>query len=189
MSERSVQAFDAQHKAAHQFDYFVCGVAGAIFAYIVKDYSPHKLAFDLSILTPAALVCLAGSFFAGLKRIESTIAAMRFNAAQLNLSEKAGHLTEVIMKSGWPSEFYDKQTGEVGTTEQLPSRRDAFREGSKKAKTHVERNAEKAKTYYNLRNRLLILGFIAILAAKVAQPYSTRPAVGKTNVPVNTVPP
>ena len=95
--ERSIEAFAAQQKATETFDYFVCGVAGAIFAYIVKDYSPQKLAWDWSLLTPAALMLLAFSFFAGLKRIEATAGCARINAVQLDASERATHLTTILM--------------------------------------------------------------------------------------------
>jgi len=56
--------------AADKFDYFVCTVAGAIFAYIVQHYTPKVLAWDAATLEPVSLVLLAFSFYFGIKRIE-----------------------------------------------------------------------------------------------------------------------
>ena len=56
--------------AADKFDYFICTVSGAIFAYIVQHYSPKVLAFDAATLEPVSLVLLAFSFYFGIKRIE-----------------------------------------------------------------------------------------------------------------------
>jgi hypothetical protein len=56
--------------AADKFDYFVCTVSGAIFAYIAQHYTPKVLAINAALLEPVSLLVLAGSFFCGLKRIE-----------------------------------------------------------------------------------------------------------------------
>jgi|SRR5665213_146389 len=64
------QLYNKGKDAADKFDYFVCTVAGAIFAYIAQHYTPKILAIDAASLEPVSLLLLAGSFFCGLKRIE-----------------------------------------------------------------------------------------------------------------------
>jgi hypothetical protein len=56
--------------SADKFDYFVCSIAGAIFAYTVQTYCPKPIDSGFSFLEPISLLLLAISFYLGMKRIE-----------------------------------------------------------------------------------------------------------------------
>lgn len=73
--------------AADKFDYFVCGVTGAVLTYIAQQYSPKPLAIDVHLLEPVAILILAGSFFCGLTRL-------RWCAAIIHVDFDLGHARE-----------------------------------------------------------------------------------------------
>jgi hypothetical protein len=121
--------------AADKFDYFVCTVSGAIFAYIAQHYTPKVLAIDAATLEPVSLLLLAGSFFCGLKRIE-------LGATIIHIDRD---LTVLIRQES------------MDAAERL-----------KPVLAHAQ---AKSKRLYIWRDRLLLAGFVAILASKVLQPY------------------
>jgi hypothetical protein len=65
MNETSFDLFSKEHAASERFDYFVCGIAGALFAYIGQAYTPHTFGSRYYYLMPAALL-LTVSFLFGL---------------------------------------------------------------------------------------------------------------------------
>jgi hypothetical protein len=64
------ELYSKSRDSLEKFDYFICSVAGAIFAYVAQHYTPKVLAIDAATLEPVSLVLLAASFFCGIKRIE-----------------------------------------------------------------------------------------------------------------------
>jgi hypothetical protein len=54
----SLTIFEKEHEAREKYTYFVCGLAGALFAYIGKDYFPdHPLNYS-AVFTIGALISL-----------------------------------------------------------------------------------------------------------------------------------
>lgn len=170
--KRSVDLFKKANESREKLDYFMCSVAGALFAYAVQNYTPRKIAWDSSILEPLALACLVFGFFAGIRRIEHTILVTHLNAESLHSSESAGSATEVLMKSqGASGPFFNTDTGDVYDAESLLKARaqaQAFRdEVNKRLKQEVKRT----KRWYELRNGFILGGFILLLTAKIAKAY------------------
>ena len=85
MSERSIEVYFKADESSEKFDYFVCSVAGALFAYIGRDYVPRKLGLGIPLIEPLSLVFLVASFYCGIKRIECKIHARRLNHKRLTL--------------------------------------------------------------------------------------------------------
>ncbi len=50
MDERSIEVYGHYREAEQKLDYFVCGISGALFAYLGQHYIPHKLVCDATIL-------------------------------------------------------------------------------------------------------------------------------------------
>jgi hypothetical protein len=73
--------YKAHRESSEKFDYFVCGVSGALFAYLGQkfDGTTPVLAFILEV---AALGALATSFYYGLKRVEISVTCPRGNYRQ-----------------------------------------------------------------------------------------------------------
>ena len=155
----SIEVYRRSHEAAEKLDYFICGVAGALFAYIGQNYIPRKLEFGISLLEPLALIFLAGAFFAGLKRIEVCSAQTSINHDQLKLNDEAKELIKLIGPSLENKDLFQSQ----------PDRNIFQTENLKKLLNKVYL---KNSRYYKLRNRLLALGFGAIFLSKLLSPYA-----------------
>jgi len=82
--------------SVEKFDYFVCSVAGALFAYVGQNYTPHKLDSTYSVLTPLALVYLILSFGFGFRRIYIANIAKKLNKEFVKEHGDCIHLTKII---------------------------------------------------------------------------------------------
>jgi hypothetical protein len=66
----SLTIYEKEHASVQKLDYFLCGFAGALFAYIGQNYTPHKLDNWFYCLMPLALFCLTISLGFGLRRLQ-----------------------------------------------------------------------------------------------------------------------
>lgn len=155
----SIELYRRGHEAAEKLDYFICGVAGAIFAYLGQGYKPHKIELSLTLIEPLALALLAGAFFAGIKRIEMCNAATHINHEQLKVDEQNKELLKLMEDSEENRKMFEPQWAAVLQRKVNLDKtlRDAQR---------------KAKIYYHLRNKLLTCGFVAVVLSKLLSPYA-----------------
>jgi len=172
MNDRSADVYGMTHAATEKFEYFICGVTGAIFAYITQTYQPQKLDNIFSVIQTVALVILAVSFFAGIRRIQLFNLKTRLNHALLEASEKAGRATSAL--AGNPAEsFHNEGTGEWTTREDLERRRAVYMEEAHKMEAKLRSVQSKASRCGRVRNFFLLLGILTIFVSKVLQPYQT----------------
>jgi hypothetical protein len=185
MSDRSVEIHKLAHAATEKFDYFVCGVCGALFGYIAQTYSPQKIESVYSMLEPLSLVFLAVSFFTGLRRIEHYNVLMRLNQKKLEAAEKVSHLTKQL-SSASGTETYHLLSGEVCDVSTLETMRAEFLKEQERLESQAQTERPRVLRHYRLRNMFLLFGFVAIFAAKVLQPYQRafplRPISGSTKI-------
>jgi hypothetical protein len=158
-------AIEGQQK----FDYFISGFTGALFAYTAQTYIPQRLDFGPSAIEPFALLLLALSFFFGLKRIETTNLARALNHDALDAAQKAGNLTEALGRG--TARGFNPHSGEIMTQENIAYRRELNIALSKQAEDEFNKVAARGERYYNFRNLFLQAGFLAILVAKLLEPY------------------
>src|ERR1017187_1350311 len=109
MSEKADEVFGLSHKSSEKFDYFLCSVSGALFAYIAQTFTPQRLDNPFSALQTASLLFLAISFYAGIRRIQYRNAMIRENHVMLANAEHAAKLTELLSNPG--DSFRNKRTG------------------------------------------------------------------------------
>jgi hypothetical protein len=171
MSNRSVGVYELMHAAEVKFDYFVCGVSGALFAYIAQTYSPQKIELGVSLLMPLSLIFLAGSFYCGLKRIEKSNVLTKINYSMLNAAEKAGEATKGLSSEFKSEKIYNELSGEIYSRQELLTRRAKFMEAAAKYEADFDKVQKSASNLYKFRDAFLLLGFLTILAAKLLQPY------------------
>jgi hypothetical protein len=162
--------FEGARDGQQKFDYFMVGLTGALFAYIAQTYKPRELGINPSSLEPLALVFLALSFFIGLKRIETSLAAMRLNHDMLDCAEKAGLLTKAIAEG--TGDGYNAESGEFVSYQELPERRQRYMIQSQAAREVLESTINRGARYYSYRNHFLFAGFAAIFLAKLLLPYA-----------------
>jgi len=170
MSNRSSEIWDVAQDSIVKFDYFVCGVSGAIFAYIIRDYSPHRLQWGIDLLEPASLIFLAASFFTGLKRIEAYNLCVHCTHDITAAGERAERLTAEL-KKGNSDIFIGDQDGRNYSRQEIVAQRDAFLVRKDALTRHLDKVNRKVKLRYNLRNIFLLLGFLTIFFSKVLLPY------------------
>ncbi len=192
MESRSADMYGKAHEGSEKFDYFVCGISGALFAYIGQQYTPHKIEFSLSLLEPLSLVFLLLSFYAGLKRIETVNKCTMVNHKILEAAESARNLADQLREAG--ESFCDPADGRVIGRIEMDRLRRRQVEISREWAARLAPVKRKALLEYRSRNRWLILGFSAIFLSKLAQPYSTEAAIPKPLpeyqlVPARTAPP
>lgn len=82
--QSTVQLLTTMHnEAASKLDYFILGVTLAICAYLAQTNPYAQLGANKETFLLGSLLVFAASAICGFKRIESSIAALRMNAAAL----------------------------------------------------------------------------------------------------------
>ena len=169
MELKSFELFSKEHAASEKFDYFMCSVAGALFAYIGQNYTPHKLDGWPYYLTPAALLCLTLSFAFGLWIICLSKKVTRMNKEVLLRIEENVAIQEGLNK-GWSS-LTDLKTAQTITREQANALIKQNVTDAEMLREAAMADINFADTVELFRNWLLALTFLLILAEKVFKPY------------------
>ncbi len=190
MDERSIEVYGHYREAEQKLDYFVCGISGALFAYLGQHYIPHKLVCDATILEPLALLFFAISFYYGLIRIETAMLCLRINHLILHAGEGAGKMIEALANQSSPAPFYNVEGGEVYNAAQIEEKRQHYLEEKEHLETQLKTIQSKGRRHWNLRNWFLYLGFAAVFISKLSTPYvaaKTTQGVAVTNALTLTV--
>jgi hypothetical protein len=172
MSEQRSLIAHGQYQAAQdKFEYFLCGVAGALFAYIGQHYAPHKLGLNAPTVELLSLGLLGASFVAGVLRIERIVLTQRINHVMLDAAEKAGHFTKALATCNPNAPFYDAQCGDVYTAASLEKMRKEEIARRDEAQKNIQVIKQKGLQLYKWRNWLLYAGFATMLLAKLLSAY------------------
>jgi hypothetical protein len=175
MNEKSFELFSKEHAATEKFDYFMCSIAGALFAYIGQTYTPHVFCSWYFFLMPAALISLTISFLFGLWLIYDTRKITKINKECVSLDEENAHIRSLLNErdklSGLPFKIFHARHGPPNTRDELEniasSNTAKFIEASKNAKQMMN-FADKLEW---TRNISLGTGFLLVLSSKIIQPY------------------
>ncbi|MES2997135.1 MAG: hypothetical protein V4733_10040 [Verrucomicrobiota bacterium] len=184
--EKANLLYQATKAAEQQFEYFLTGAIGAMFAYTVQNYTPHRLDLSPSTLEPLAIVCLAGAFFCGLKRIEclfhhSGISYQKFQ--ELGDAQVTEDAIRLIVTQ--PEKHQPRQGS---TIESIAKDAQAHRSRAQSADPLLDSLGTQVRRYYTWRNSLMLAGFSLIVAAKIAAPYfaPTKPPIPAPTPPAAT---
>jgi hypothetical protein len=167
MTERSIIAHEYYREASQRFDYFMLAVSTALCAYIGQTLVPKKLNAWPYTLELLSLFVLVGSAVAGFRRIEKTIVSHRLNHIFLDLNEQRGQLITNV--SGKP--IVNAQTGEIYSPSEINQQLTQLEQEIPKRRNQIETVAAQAKRYYEIRNRLLMIGFLGLVISKMLVPY------------------
>jgi hypothetical protein len=165
--QRSILAYEHGRDASQRFEYFILGVSAGLCAYIGQTLAPQKLGFSPYTFEIVSLLLIVASVVAGFKRIEKLIMCHRLNAKFLHLAEERGELASNF--SGKP--LINTETGNIRTPEQVEQRIKALGDAIPKCHQLFEKTSESANRYYKVRNWLLGVGFLGLLASKIVAPY------------------
>jgi hypothetical protein len=164
MSTNTIEIYRRGSESSEKFDYFVCGIAGALFAYIAKNYSPDNFRHLVSFLELVALFSLAVSFYFGLKRLEMFNAITHINHDLVSLEEKAVSIVKALRER--PESYLDL-TGQVYDRKTLETMHQDTLKNREKIAALLPEAVSRSKKYYNRRDTLLIFGFASIVLAKI----------------------
>lgn len=173
----NIEFYKQGRVAGEKFDYFICGVLGALFAYEAQHYAPHKLAIDCSLVELASIILLALAFFCGLKRIATSGHAARLNHTLVDAKDKAKQISMLLEN---PDQARHA-SGNPITPDELKEERKKYLDQIPNIEVRFKEIAKQSGRYYRWRDRFLLAAFITIIASKILQPYYPRP---DTSVPV-----
>jgi hypothetical protein len=165
---RSIEIFGRAQASSEKFDYFVCGVAGTLFAYIAQTYQPERLNLGTSSLEPISLVLLGLAFYFGIKQIEVSVAIKKLNFQSLNAAENVEKLAGGLRQQVDPVEF---ENGDKMPRVLVETLRRENADAQKKSSEQLQLKIEKMSSLGKIRDRFLLLGFLAIFIAKLLEPY------------------
>lgn len=166
--------YQATQAAEQKFEYFLTGAIGAMFAYTVQNYTPQRLHLTPSTLEPIAIICLAGAFFFGLKRLECLFHKLGISYEQHQEIGYAQVTEEAIRRLVTEPSKYQLRPG--STIESLEKEAQAHRSRAQTAEPLLDSLETTVQHYYTWRNSLMLAGFSLVVAAKIASPYSTHTA-------------
>lgn len=106
---RSVEVFKGLRDAQQKLDYFMLGLASALFAYVGAKYEPMPLSFSQNTVELLSLGLFLISILAGFKRLDINIALMRLNFRKLDMNEKKGAIVQGLSMRG---DVLNTDTGE-----------------------------------------------------------------------------
>jgi hypothetical protein len=171
MSDEGKLLFERTHKALEKFDYYLCTVAGALFAYIVQTSTSHRLDNFFSIFQTVSLLLLAASFCCGIKRIQTANMVTRLDYEYLEAREILEKMTAAL-RAG-VSHYENDTTGEVVPRELIESKRKDLVSDMAEKNSHVPTRKKWARRLGMAQFYFLLFGFLIILLAKVLQPYQS----------------
>jgi hypothetical protein len=117
----SLSVFEKEHAAREKYIYFVCGLAGALVAYIVKDYFPVRPIDFIGELTMSAMISLTLCLAFGMVHIQFFIKGTSINKDVLVADEELKNFvnTLVARKAGQCNLSVNTKTGKEYTTEEI----------------------------------------------------------------------
>lgn len=166
--------FTKQHASNEKLDYFMCSVAGALFAYMGQTFAPEKLKIYTCVITIVSLLLLSFAFYCAYRRIQTQNSVTRGNRMEI----EACNLIQKMFAS--ITEFEDNErrglhgniTNEMGepyTLERLKMEKVEKEKELNEILVTIETDRLSCVSYGAWRDGLLLLGFVAILVAKVFQ--------------------
>lgn len=161
-----MELFKKGYEATDKFDYFICSIAGAIFAYDAEHYIPHRLHFDVHLFDPVSLLLLAISFCFGLMRIDASRMVTKYNHNSVDFWDKALHLAKKIQNPEREHGWNEQQLA------LLHQQHQEHQVAATIADKRIWDFARRASVFQKFRNLFLFVGFLAIFFAKLLLPYA-----------------
>jgi hypothetical protein len=185
MNEESGRIYERAMQGSEKFDYFVCGAAGTLFAYIAQTYVPKKLGWNPATLEPLSILFLAACFFCGLRRIQLVNGLIQLNHIGLKAAEEASELAVALGKG--PGPYRSSVSGAIFDRATAEAKKQEYLNEAQRIELFYDEIERRPQRYFQWRNGFLMLAFLTIFLSKLLQPYvvdSPPPAVAnspKTN--------
>jgi len=167
-TERSDRAYEWWLQETTRFDYFVLGACLATFGYLANAFQPIRLGVNPSTAELASILALLVAVFAGFKRIESSVVALKASHSHLYAQEATGSLLQVVQN---PGGSLNLATGDILTQQDAMHRAMEKKQEAAHAEAVHAKWATKAKYWYRIRNVALLAGLVGLLAARIWRAY------------------
>lgn len=168
MSSRSDTAYGYWRDASEKFDYFVTGLTGALVAYVGQNLKPVRVGLNPQTVELAALAVLVASVVVGLKRIEVSIQLYKVQHGRLYHEEARGAFLDASQR---PGQSLNVLTGDVVTSVEAVTRARGHHVQATAAGDQSDELVKIATSRYHWRNGLLLVGFAALVAARILPAY------------------
>lgn len=145
----------------------IFGMTGTLCAYISQTFAVKPLSVSPQTLELVALLVLVLSVIAGFKRIELSLTVARYNAHTLRVQEQKGQL---VSKSQG-THLVNSATGEVLDPIAVQTKIMALSEILPEFEQGMRKSAEWGGRWYHIRNWLLMVGFLMLVASRVWSAY------------------
>lgn len=169
----SLSLFEKEHAAREKYIYFICGVAGALVAYLGKDYTPsHPWTVHDSFLI-STLGSLMLAFLFGIGNILAYIRGISINKDVLTAQEENGNFVNAITyrlenkDKGVPISI-NKKDGKQYTTEEIQAHIAQLAAAIEKDTARMKRWFCFSQVLFAVCHVFLILGFILMVCSKLA---------------------
>ncbi len=166
-TERSDNLYLKWKESTEKFDYFMLAVLGALCAYLAQSYKPTQVGFNPGTLELLALLTLVLGAVIGFRRIEQTMLITLLNQQSLYTNERLGVMASVIQNGP----CVNTQTGQTYTPAFALQESERLTKELEAIKPQFSATKLKALRSYHLRNWLTLVGFLMLLAAKLASAY------------------
>lgn len=165
---RSLEVFKGIREAQQKLDYFLLGLASALFAYVGGQYKPMPISFSQNTIELISLALFFISIIAGFKRLDLNISIMKINFQMLDMGEKKGVLNQA---QSMPGQVLNTDTGEALGRNEAAYTLQLIEENASKVKTNLDKLSNYSSATFFVRNWALILGFLALGFSKVLGVY------------------
>lgn len=168
----SLSLFEKEHAAREKYIYFICGVAGALLAYLGKDFTPSHPWTVHDKLLISTLGSLVLAFLFGIGNILAYIKGISLNKDVLTAQEEIGNFVNAITfqlenkNKGVPLSI-NKKDGKCQTIEEMQAH-------IAQLTPTIEKDTARMKGWFRFSQVLfvfchifLILGFILMVCSKL----------------------
>ena len=166
----SLTVFEKEYESREKYIYFICGVAGASFAYIGKDYFPvHPLDWPAK-LTIGSLFSLMVCFAFGMARIQVYIHGLSINRDVLVAEDELTRMNDSWIKheQGAANMTLSNKTGKTFNVSDLEDEINTLRAKKDKDFKRMENWFKWATILFVICHVFLAFGFILLICAKLA---------------------
>jgi len=166
----SLSLFEKEHNAREKYIYFICGVAGALIAYLGKDYKPNHPWTTHDTLTISTLGSLILAFGFGIGNILSYIQGISENKDLLVAFEEMGNFVEsknFLRANMFVGVSTNKKDGKDYTLEEVEAHITTINKKSEKIKIEMDRWFALSKVTFKICHFFLFAGFILLVCSKI----------------------
>ena len=165
----SITIYEKEHASREKYIYFVCGLAGVLFAYIGKDYFPTHPQDLRDKLTIGAMASLALSLAFGMAHIQFNIKGISLNKDVLVVVEEIGNCVITVgqRKAGQANRSINTKTGKEHTTEEIEATIERLKALNAIQETKMKRWFLGATVLFIICHCFLVSGFILLICSKL----------------------